>query len=167
MRTSITHKEDQTFTFPMTDPDVLTRVDEVNELISQETSLSAKKQLIQKEINTLKADANHKLQCIARREEPREVECMVVFDYEGRTVETTYEGEIMNSRKLSEWEFSSRPVDIYPEIDKTKVEGVTLGEAVDRAGEIAEKVSNIVSPSANVNVGSEAKTETMAEGLNT
>lgn len=158
----------------MTNIDVLARVDEVNDLRSQQDRLEAKKSLIQKEIKTLAADQNHKLHCISRREEPREVECDVVFDYEARTVETTFEGEVMSSRKMSEWEFSSRPVDIYPETHKTKIEGneptdgegMTLAEAVEKAGEIAEKEAAMIAPSANVNAHSEAKNETAVEGLN-
>lgn len=171
MRKTITRNEKKVFTFPMTDQDVLNRVDEVNELKSQESSLERKKKIIQQEMKSLSTEAEEKLNCISRREEPREVDCDIVLNYELKTVETLYQGEVMESRKMNEWEYTNRPEDIFPTICKSKVSEETvakgtLAEAAERAEEIMEKEANIQAPSANVNLFSEAKTETIVEGLN-
>lgn len=170
MRTTVTHEKEKQFTFSMTDSDVLERVDEVNELKSQEQSLESKKRLISNEIKQKKSDIDFKLNCISRREEPRKVMCDVVYDYEKRTIEVLFDGSVMESKKMSDWEFEERPTDVYPETHKYKVEEKaeegTAEAAVERAEEISDKVNQNQVPSANVNAYSEAKVETAIEGLN-
>lgn len=172
-RTSVVHKEEKTFTFKMQDADVLARVDEVNELKSQVDLLDSKKKLIANEQKQLKSDCDFKLSCIARREEPRKVDCNVVHNYADRTIEVVFDGEIMESRKMNDWEFEERPVDIFPETHKHKPDEVHVEQpegdlegAVKRATEIEDKTEKLQTPSANTNQFSEAKTETAAEGLN-
>jgi hypothetical protein len=159
----------------MTDQDVLDRVDEVNKLKGQEADLERKKKLIQQEIKSIQTEIEQKFNNIARREEDREVECDVSFNYDTKEVTVTFLGEVMESRRMSEWEFSTRPEDIFPETKKSKVSKETskainhessLADAVARADEIAQKEKNNQVPSGDVKAFSEAKTETAVEGLN-
>ena len=165
MRTSITKNELKVFTFPMTDNDILARVEDINKLREQSEDLERKKKLIQQEIKSLKEEMDQMFANISRKEEPREVECQIVLDYKDRVVSTLFEGEEMETSKMSEWQYSTRPEDIYPEIKKSKVEESETTEtpieaALKRADEIKAKSENIVAPATNVNAFSEAKTET-------
>ena len=174
MRTSVVHKEMRKYTFPMTDQDVIARVDQCNEQTSIQDNLNAKKKLIDNEIKHIKADIQHKMNCIARREEPREVEVNIIMDYKNMKVEEAYQGEIKHSRPMTKWEFEERPDDVLPpepEEEKVEVTGedpdkTPLEEAIERAEEIGEKQDAMQTPSANVNAFSEAKTEKAVGGLN-
>lgn len=172
MRTSITKIETLTLNFPMTDQDVIHAVDECNTLRSEEGSLDRKKKLIAQEIKKVQTKVTDRLENILNREEPREVECEINFDYAQKTVDTIFKGEIMESRRMSDWEYSTRPEDVYPTLKKDTVESndkvipTQIEEALDRAEEISKKESNIQTPSANVNAYSEAKKETILDGLN-
>jgi len=158
-RTTNTIKEERIFDFPMTDADVLDRVSEINDLRSKENILENQKKSVAGEIKTITAKANQIFSNIANREEPREVECDVKFDYEERMVYVTYDEEELSRRKMTNWEYETRPADIYPKIEETEV---STGE---RAEEIAEKAANMTVVSADVNAFSEAQTETAVEGL--
>lgn len=163
-RTTVTSEELRTFTFPLTDADVLRIVGEVNELKSEEASLKRKKDLIHQEMKKTATKADQKLNDIAHREEEREVPCKVVYDYEKRVIDVTYDGQIMESRTMSNWEYDSRPSDVFPKTvekkEKTEEPVKTAIEAaMERADEIADKEAKNQTPSANVREFSEAKTE--------
>lgn len=152
----------------MTDADVLERVDQVNVFRGTAEDLERKKKLIQQEVKSVTTEMDQMFENISRREEPREVECEVSYNYDMKMVDTSFNGEIMESRKMTDWEYSSRPEDIYPQMKKSKVTGqpdIKSGEtpleaALNRADEIAEKEGNMVAKSENTKAFSEAKTET-------
>lgn len=92
---------------------------------------------------------------------------------EKKTVETMHLGQIMESRRMTDWEYSQRPEDIFPEVSKHKVaapvetktteEGAPVETAMEaamkRAEEIKAKEENMVVTSADTKAFSEAKTE--------
>lgn len=194
MRTSVIQEKELTYSFPMSDEDILARVRELNIMKANKINIENKKKLLASEIKSLQTEMEQMFNNISRREEEREVKCDVHFNYDIKTVEIMYKGQIMESRRMTDWEYSNRPADIYPEISKTKVKvpeetkaevetkeerEETIGKeedqvatqkspmdlAMERAEEIKAKEENNQVPSANVNAFSEAKTEASTIGM--
>ena len=150
MRTSIIQEKELTYSFPMTDEDILARVRELNIMKANKINIENKKKLLSSEIKSLQTEMEQMFNNISRREEEREVKCDVHFNYDIKTVEIMYKGQIMESRRMTDWEYSNRPADIYPEISKTKVEVPEETKAeVDQEGN-KEECSNQVQASEEV-----------------
>jgi hypothetical protein len=176
MRTQATMQEEKTFYFKMNDQDVLKAVDEVNQITSDHSSLKNKKDTINAEMKKLTARSEERMSHVAARSEPRKVVCDIIFDYQSKVITTAFNGEEMESRRMTDYEYACRPTDVFPEVIKSTVEEVkteklndngmpTLMEtalevAEQRAEEIARKEANNQFPASNINAFSEAKTET-------
>lgn len=128
MRTSVIQEKELTYSFPMSDEDILARVRELNIMKANKINIENKKKLLASEIKSLQTEMEQMFNNISRREEEREVKCDVHFNYDIKTVEIMYKGQIMESRRMTDWEYSNRPADIYPEVSKTKVEAETKPE---------------------------------------
>jgi hypothetical protein len=96
------------FTFKLTEHELLAKGEEAGELhrdiLDKEYKLSILKKERKAEIDKIRADFNHLMKIIDKKEEDRQVDVVKIFDFEKKMVSFVFSGEVLRERPMDNYE---------------------------------------------------------------
>ena len=111
-------EEKKWVTFNLSDQEVLNKVNELSTVRSKIVDLEHQKKdaadNFKGQIQGEQAKLNNLFQIISTKQERKEVDCIVEFDYEKKKVFTTHNDDVVEEREMSTSEFEDRPEHIFP-----------------------------------------------------
>lgn len=108
------------FKFKLSKDDYVTKAKNIAELNEQVYDLNSKFDMVKREhktrVESLLMASGKELVCVRDGEEEREVECIMVMDFNRNLIEYVYQGEILQTRSMSDFE---RQRNLFPMKEKT------------------------------------------------
>ena len=128
-------EETRWITFELNDKQVLEKANKASALNTKIEDLNTQKkksaESFKGKIQVATTELNDIFAIISSRTERKELECVVIYDYEKRKIFVTVDDETKEEVEMSDYDFENRPAHIMPkEVETT--------EETDEAGSLAE-----------------------------